>query len=88
MVLVRDEHSQIPMYYVSRALHGAKLRYPPLEKHALALVVTTRRLRLYFQAHPIIVLTNQHLRAVLQKLEVSGRIVKWEIELGEYDVSY
>lgn len=33
-------------------------------------------------------LTNQHLRVVLQKPKVSGRMVKWAIELGKFDVSY
>lgn len=64
-VLVRDEHSQILVYYVNRALHGAELRYPPLEKLALTRMVTARRLIPYFQAHPIIVMKNQPLRAVL-----------------------
>lgn len=87
-VLVRDEHCQIPVYYVSRAPHGVELKYPPLEKLAFVLVITTRRLRPYFQAHPIVVLTNQPLRAVLQKPKLSRRLVKWPIELGKYDVSY
>lgn len=61
---------------------------PPLKKLVLMHVVMARRLRLYFQTHPIIVLTNQPLMVVLQKPEVSSRLVKWAIELGEHDVSY
>lgn len=87
-VLVRDEHNQVPVYYVNRALYGAELRYLHVEKLAFMLITTTRRLRLYFQAHPIIVLTNQPLREVLQKSKVSGRLLKWAIELGEFDISY
>ncbi|CAL9017964.1 unnamed protein product [Prunus brigantina] len=45
-------------------------------------------LRPYFQAHSINVLTNQPLRQVLQKPETSGRLIKWAIELGEFDISY
>lgn len=64
-ILVLDqEHIQMPMYYVTKALHGAKLRYLPMEKLSYALV-TMMRLRPYFQAHTIVVLTNQPLRAVL-----------------------
>lgn len=55
---------------------------------AFALITTTRKLRPYFQAHHVVVLTNQLLRVVLQKLEVSGRLVKLVIELGEFDVCY
>ncbi|CAL2239563.1 unnamed protein product [Prunus armeniaca] len=47
-----------------------------------------RRLHPYFQAHEITVLTNQPLRQVLQKSETSGRLVKWAIELGEFDVQF
>ncbi|CAL2256554.1 unnamed protein product [Prunus armeniaca] len=62
-VLIRKlEKAELPIFYVSKALQSAKLRYPPLEQLALALVVSTRRLRLYFQAHEIMVLTNQSLR--------------------------
>lgn len=42
-------------------------------------------------AHPtytIHVLTDQPLRQVLQKLETSGRLIKWEVELGEFDIHY
>ncbi|VVA39663.1 PREDICTED: rve domain-containing, partial [Prunus dulcis] len=59
-----------------------------VEKLAFALVVSARRLRPYFQAHTIHVLTNQPLRQVLQKPETSGRLVKWAIELGEFDIHY
>ncbi|KAI5339406.1 hypothetical protein L3X38_018678 [Prunus dulcis] len=55
---------------------------------ALALVVSARRLRPYFQAHGIKVLTNQPLRQVLQKPEISGRLIKWAIELGEFDIQF
>jgi len=51
-------------------------------------VLSTRRLRHYFQAHPVIVMTNQPIRQILQKLEVSGQLVKWAIELSEYDISF
>lgn len=88
-VLVRDEkHRQLPVYFISRALKGPKTRYQPLEKIALALVNAARRLRLYFQAHPIRVLTDLPLRQVLTKPKASGRIAKWAVELSEHTVSF
>lgn len=87
-VLLRDDHNQVPVYYINRAHHGAELRYPLVEKLEFALITTARRPRSYFQAQPITMLINQPLRAVLQKLEVSSRLVKWAIELGEFNVSY
>ncbi|KAI5315154.1 hypothetical protein L3X38_044330 [Prunus dulcis] len=58
------------------------------EQLALALVVSARRLRPYFQAHGIKVLTNQPLRQVLQKSEISDRLIKWVIELREFDIQF
>ncbi|CAL2257309.1 unnamed protein product [Prunus armeniaca] len=88
-VLIRKpEKAELPIFYVSKALQSAELRYPPLEQLALALAVSVRRLRPYFQAHEITVLTNQPFRQVLQKPEMSGRLVKWAIELGEFDIQF
>ncbi|GJZ62969.1 reverse transcriptase domain-containing protein [Tanacetum coccineum] len=44
---------QVPVYFVSRTLHGAELEYLELERLILALVYASRRLRRYFQPHPI-----------------------------------
>ncbi|XP_075492610.1 uncharacterized protein LOC142530680 [Primulina tabacum] len=58
-VLIKEEGiDQRPVYYVSHALRGAELKYSEVEKIALALVVTARKLRPYFLSHPIVVLTN------------------------------
>ncbi|KAI5324809.1 hypothetical protein L3X38_033882 [Prunus dulcis] len=88
-VLIRPRDSvEHPVHYVSKALQDTEVRYQDIEKLAFALVVPARRLRPYFQAHTIHVLTNQPLRQVLQKPETSGRLVKWAIELGEFDIHY
>ncbi|GMH26978.1 hypothetical protein Nepgr_028821 [Nepenthes gracilis] len=42
----------------------------------------------YFQAHRIVVLTDQPLKSILQKLDISRRLVKWAIELGEFDIEF
>ena len=76
LVLIREENKvQKPIYYVSHALLDAETRYPAIEKMALALVVSARKLRPYIQAHTIVVLTNQPLRQIMQWPEVSGRLV-------------
>lgn len=66
----------------------AETKYSPLEKWALALVVATRKLRPYFQAFPVVVVTDQSLRQTLHKPEASGQLVKQAIELSEFDISY
>ena len=88
-VLVRDkERVQHPVYYCSRALRGAEERYPRMEKLILALVTATRKLRPYFQAHTIEVPTEYPMKQVLHKPEVSGRLMKWAIELSKFDIRY
>ncbi|GKV48259.1 hypothetical protein SLEP1_g55083 [Rubroshorea leprosula] len=88
-VLVREEaKQQKPVYYISSVLHGAELRYPIAEKAALAVVTSARKLRPYFQSHPIIILTDQPLRQILQKPECSGRLIKWAVELGEFEITF
>ncbi|GJX97650.1 reverse transcriptase domain-containing protein, partial [Tanacetum coccineum] len=59
-----------------------------MEKLTLALVHATRRLRRYFQAHPIKVITNSPIKQVLSNSEASGRLAKWAVELGAYDIQY
>lgn len=58
--LVREEEGmQHPVYYASKAFVDAETRYTTMEKWALALVTAVRKLRPYFQAHQIVVMTDQ-----------------------------
>ena len=59
-----------------------------MEKLILALVTTTRKLRPYFQAYTIEVPIEYPMKKVLHKLETSGRLMKWAIELSEFDIRY
>ena len=87
--LVRDEGgSQRPVYFISRAFRGAEERYPRMEKLAFALVTVARKLKPYFQAHTIIVLTDQPLKRAMSNPEAAGRMALWAIELSEFDVQY
>ena len=63
-------------------------RYPEIEKLAFALVVATRKLWSYFQSHVILVPTSHPFRQILQNLDVSERLTKWAIELGEFDIKF
>ena len=85
--LVREEErSQWPIYFISRAFRGAEERYPRMEKLAFALVTAARKLKPYFQAHTIIVLTDQPLKRVMSSPEAVGRMALWAIELSEFDI--
>jgi ribonuclease HI len=87
--LIREENAvQLPVCYTSKAFQGAEERYPAMEKLALALVVATRKLQPYFQAHTIIVLTNHPLYKAISKPDATGRLIQWAIELSEFDIEY
>ena len=89
VILVKDnDRVQHPVYYCSRALRGAEERYPRMEKLILALVTAARKLRPYFQAHTIEVPTEYPMKQVLHKSGTSGRLMKWAIELSEFDIRY
>lgn len=88
-VIVREEHGiQKPVYYTSKTLNGAELRYLPLEKLAFALICTIKKLPHYFQAHTMIVLTEHPLKALLRSVDFLGQITKWGAQLGAYDIKY
>ncbi|XP_022150037.1 uncharacterized protein LOC111018309 [Momordica charantia] len=72
-----------PIYYTSKAMTEAETRYPQMEKLALALVTSAQRLRPYFQAHTVVVLTNLPLKSIFHKPETSGRLMKWAMELRQ-----
>jgi len=88
-VIVQDcEGEQKPVYFVSRKLQEAEVRYQMIEKVALVLVMTVRRMRAYFQSHLIIVKTNFPIAKILGKPDLAGRMIGWSVELSEYGIRY
>ncbi|GJU19833.1 reverse transcriptase domain-containing protein [Tanacetum coccineum] len=88
-VLLTDRNGrQCPVQYVSRTLNEAERNYSPLEKLALSLVNMTRRLRRYFEAHPVKVITDQPIKNILSRTEVSGKLAKYAVEIGTYKISF
>ena len=89
LTLIREEGKvQKPVYYTNKALRGVEERYPAMEKLALSLVTAARKLKPYFQAHVINVLTDHPLKKAMNKLEAAGWLIQWAIELSESDVRY
>ena len=89
LVLIRDDNGlQRLVYYVSKSLHEAEVRYLPLEKVILTVVHDTRKLPHYFQAHTIVVLTQLPLKSVLRTVDYTGRIALWNTILGVFDIKY
>ena len=83
-----EDISQRLVFFVSKSLADVETRYNHLEQVALALRMAAKKLRPYFQAHPIVVLTNLPLRSAIHKPDLSGRMTWWTIELSKYGISY
>ena len=89
LVLIRvDNGVQRPVYYVSKSLHEVEMHYLPLEKAILAVVLGTRKLPYYFQAHKVVILTQLLLKTILRSADYTGRIAKWGTILGAFDIKY
>ena len=88
-VLVQEQDQvQKPIYFVSKVLQGPEVRYQALEKAALMVVFSARRLCHYLQSFTVVVMTNLPIHKVLQKPDVAGRMVRWAVELSEFDIQY
>jgi len=59
-----------------------------VEKITLTLITAARRLRPYFQTHPIIVKTDYPIQKILQKPDLAGRLSSWSVELSEFSIKY
>src|SRR3954469_2814880 len=79
---------QRPVYFVSSLLQGARSRYSGVQKLLFSLLMASRKLRHYFQAHEITVVTRFPLKRILQNPEATGRIVEWALELSSFGLKF
>jgi hypothetical protein len=79
---------QRPVYYISEVLHDTKTRYLVVHKLLYAVLIASRKLRHYFQAHKILVVSSYLLRTVLHNPNVTGNITKWAAELAELKLDF
>uniref|UniRef100_A0A2N9HKP8 Uncharacterized protein n=1 Tax=Fagus sylvatica TaxID=28930 RepID=A0A2N9HKP8_FAGSY len=71
-----EDGTERPIYYVSRALRDAEIRYSGAERACLALIYASQRLRDYFLAHKIQLMTKSHpIRSLLHRPVLSGQAI-------------
>ena len=58
------------------------------QKLLLALLVASRKLRHYFQGHPIKVVSSYPLERVLRSPNLAGTIAEWNIELQAFQLEF
>ncbi|GKE31703.1 reverse transcriptase domain-containing protein, partial [Tanacetum coccineum] len=88
-VLLTDRKGrQCPVQYVSRTLNVSERNYAPMEKLALSLIHMTRRLRRHFKAHLVKVITEQPVKNILNNTEAFGKLAKYAVELGAYNITF
>jgi len=83
-----EDRRQLPVYYVNQAFQRAEAKYPRIEKIAFLLIVASCKLRPYFQANPILMMTDQPVKKAMNKPEAAGRMIQWAIELSQFDIKY
>jgi hypothetical protein len=74
--------------FPSEVLSETKIRYPQIQKLLYAVILTRRKLRHYFESHPVTVVSSFPLGEIIQCREASGRISKWAVEIMGETISF
>jgi ribonuclease HI len=79
---------QHPVYFISEVLGSSKKKYTQVQKLLYVVLLTTRKLRHYFDDHKVIVVTGFPIGDILHNNEAIERIAKWACELGSHDIEF
>jgi hypothetical protein len=79
---------QCPVYYLSEVLTLSKQNYPHYQKVAYGVYMAAKKLKHYFEEHPIMVVSTTPLSEIIGCKDASGRVAKWAIELAAHTIQY
>ena len=92
LVVERDEGKghlvERPIYYLTGVLSISKQCYPHYQKLAYGVFMSSRKLVHYFSGHPITVVISSAISDILTNPDATGRVAKWVIELGPWNIKY
>nr|GEV85003.1 hypothetical protein [Tanacetum cinerariifolium] len=88
VLLMENKEKKCPIHYVSRTLNEIERNYAPINNLSLSPLYASRRLRRYFDAHLIKVITDQPIKQILNKVEALGKLAKYTVELGAYAITF
>ncbi|PKU60757.1 hypothetical protein MA16_Dca028441 [Dendrobium catenatum] len=84
-----EEGKENALYYISRRLIGAEIRYSPIEKHCLALIFAVQKLRHYMLSHKITLISKiDPLKFLMTRPALIGRLARWAVLLLQFDITY
>jgi hypothetical protein len=76
------------VYYLSKVLTLSKQNYPHYQKVAYGVYMAARKLKHYFEEHPITVVTTTPLSEIIGCKDATGGVAKWAIELAAHTIQY
>jgi hypothetical protein len=79
---------QKPVYFISMVLRDMWVCYTIQQKLLYTFLITSRKLRHYFQGHPIKVVTDRPLETILRNPNVTRRVAEWAVELQPFEISF
>jgi hypothetical protein len=93
IVVEREEEGHVykvqrPVYYISEVLSDSKIQYPHVQKLLYSLLITSCKLRHYFESHKITVVTDFPLKDILHNRDATRRISKWVVELRALNIDF
>ncbi|PIN12541.1 hypothetical protein CDL12_14846 [Handroanthus impetiginosus] len=84
-----EERKERALYYLSRTLIENELKYSPVEKICLALFYAIKKLKHYFEAYHIQLISRADpVKFVMSKPVLSWRLAKWSIIFNQYEITY
>ena len=88
----KEEGKALPVqrlvYYLSEVLSASKQNYPHYQKMCYGVHFAAKKLKPYFQEHPITMVCTAPLAEIIGSQDASGRVAKWAIELAPYTIYY
>jgi hypothetical protein len=79
---------QHPVYCISEVLNESKARYPQIQKLIYAILITSQKLKHYFDEYRVVVKTSFLLGDIIRNKDANERIVKWAMELCPYSLEF